>query len=139
MRFAVNRFKHDGYNKSGTNDADTTSLRAQYLIKPSDKVSVRFGVDYTKLGGVGNVDVASGEGELSFREPVPLVYGTSVLHANPHAWWAWYSDVYAGGLLVLSITAVIMVRGRNGLFGFGGALIVAGFLVPFLIYRLVVP
>lgn len=90
-------------------------------------------------GGVGNVDVATGEGELSFRESVPLLHETSVLHANPHAWWTWYSDVYAGGLLLLSLTAVVMVRGKKGLFGYGGLLILAGFVVPVAIYQLVTP
>ena len=53
LRIAGNSYKHDGYNRDGSMDADSLGVRAQYLIKPSDTLSVRFGVDYTKQGGVG--------------------------------------------------------------------------------------
>lgn len=53
IRLSAYRLKHDGYNLDGTNDADTTSGRAQFLIEPSDELSIRLGADYTKLGGVG--------------------------------------------------------------------------------------
>jgi iron complex outermembrane receptor protein len=54
MRFAFNRYKHAGYNKDGTNDADITGARLQYLVEPSERVSLRIGGDYTKVGGFGN-------------------------------------------------------------------------------------
>ncbi|MCC7463783.1 MAG: TonB-dependent receptor [Gammaproteobacteria bacterium] len=54
LRFAFSRNKHEGYNKDGTNDADVSGARLQFLTEPSDNVSIRIGADYTKIGGIGN-------------------------------------------------------------------------------------
>ncbi|MFO1400772.1 MAG: TonB-dependent receptor [Steroidobacteraceae bacterium] len=54
LRFAFSRYKHEGYNKDGTNDADISGARLQFLTQPSDRLSVRVGADYTKVGGMGN-------------------------------------------------------------------------------------
>lgn len=53
LRVAASLNKHDGYNKDGTNDADSQAVRLQYLFRPSEAFSLRIGADYTKLGGVG--------------------------------------------------------------------------------------
>ena len=43
----------DGYNRDGTDDLRRGSLRAQFLIEPSNDLSLRIGADYTHLGGRG--------------------------------------------------------------------------------------
>ncbi|WP_374528652.1 TonB-dependent receptor [Novosphingobium sp.] len=53
LRLGVTRQSHDGYNRDGTDDLDRTGLRAQFLIKPSDTVSIRLAADYTKIKGRG--------------------------------------------------------------------------------------
>lgn len=53
LRIAGTRLEHDGYNRDGTDDEDTKSLRAQYLVEPSADLTLRLGADYTKVGGKG--------------------------------------------------------------------------------------
>lgn len=53
LRVAANKVEHDGYNKDGTNDADKTGFRAQFLTEVNDQLTVRVGADYSDIGGVG--------------------------------------------------------------------------------------
>ncbi|OYW88496.1 MAG: TonB-dependent receptor, partial [Sphingobium sp. 32-64-5] len=53
LRIAGTRQIHDAYNRDGSDDLDRSGLRAQFLIEPSDVVSLRIGADWTKVGGVG--------------------------------------------------------------------------------------
>lgn len=53
LRIAGSYLEHDGYNKDGTDDAKRAGVRAQFLIEPTDDVSVRIGGDYTHIGGKG--------------------------------------------------------------------------------------
>lgn len=53
LRVAAVRQKHDGYNRDGSDDQDRYALRAQYLIEPTDNLSVRLAGDFTNVSGVG--------------------------------------------------------------------------------------
>jgi iron complex outermembrane receptor protein len=53
LRFAATRQVRDGFNRDGSDDLDRSGLRGQFLIEPSDDVSLRIGADWTKVGGVG--------------------------------------------------------------------------------------
>lgn len=53
LRLAGMRQVHDAYNRDGSDDLDRTGLRAQFLIEPSDTLSVRLGADFTRVQGVG--------------------------------------------------------------------------------------
>jgi len=44
---------HDGYNRDGTDDLSRSGFRAQFLIEPTDTVSVRIAGDWTGLTGKG--------------------------------------------------------------------------------------
>lgn len=45
--------------------------------------------------------------------------------------WTYVADAYAGGLLLLALTGIVMMPGRKGLLGRGGLLIVLGAAIPF--------
>ncbi|MGO4167667.1 TonB-dependent receptor [Novosphingobium sp. YAF33] len=53
LRVAATHQYHDGYNRDGSDDANRSGIRAQLLFEPTDKLSIRFGGDYTHVGGVG--------------------------------------------------------------------------------------
>lgn len=53
LRIAATRQVRDGFNRDGSDDLDRSGLRGQFLIEPSDDVSLRIGADWTKVGGVG--------------------------------------------------------------------------------------
>ena len=53
LRFAATHQEHDGYNRDGSDDQDVTGFRGQFLIEPSNAVTLRIGGDWTRLKGVG--------------------------------------------------------------------------------------
>jgi len=52
------------------------------------------------------------------------------LHYNPVKWWTWFSDLYAGALIALSITGIFLVRGKRGITGRGAWLTILGIIIP---------
>ncbi|MFM2371203.1 MAG: hypothetical protein RIS85_925 [Pseudomonadota bacterium] len=56
LRLSAIRQKHDAYNRDGSGDQDRYAFRGQYLIEPTDALSVRVAGDYTKVSGVGAGD-----------------------------------------------------------------------------------
>jgi hypothetical protein len=44
--------------------------------------------------------------------------------------WTYVADTYAGALLLLAISGMIMLPGRKGLFGRGGLLVLLGAAIP---------
>jgi iron complex outermembrane receptor protein len=88
LRFAFNRYKHEGYNKDGTNDADVAGARLQYLIEPSERVTFKIGADYTKIGGFGNGWSYAGvytPGSYTFvPSGLPVNEGTATPAANAY-------------------------------------------------------
>ncbi|GLT00918.1 hypothetical protein GCM10007897_23080 [Sphingobium jiangsuense] len=53
LRIAGTRQVRDGFNRDGSDDLDRSGLRAQFLIEPSDAVTLRLAADWTKVGGIG--------------------------------------------------------------------------------------
>jgi len=42
------------------------------------------------------------------------------LHYNPNKIWTWFSDVFAGALILFALTSLFMVKGKKGIMGRGG-------------------
>lgn len=60
LRVAGSHQQRDGFNDDGTSDLDATSVRAQLLVEPTDRISLRVGVDHTDIGGKGNTGALLG-------------------------------------------------------------------------------
>jgi len=60
------------------------------------------------------------------------------LHYNPNKIWMWFSDIFAGALILFSITSLFMLKGKKGIIGRGGIYMVLGIIIPilFLMYYL---
>ncbi|MCK5456296.1 MAG: PepSY-associated TM helix domain-containing protein [Melioribacteraceae bacterium] len=55
------------------------------------------------------------------------------LHLNtPKKLWTWISDIFAAALIILAITGLFMIKGKNGFKGRGKWLFVFGMLIPIL-------
>ena len=78
------------------------------------------------------VNTKTGVGAAEILNKRPLFYDVNFLHYNPSRWWMWFSDFYAVGLILLSITSFFMIRGRKGVWGRGGIYIVLGVIIPIL-------
>jgi len=61
----------------------------------------------------------------------PIFYHVNVLHKNSLKGWKWASDVFAVMLIVISITGLFILKGKNGfLSGRGKWLLLAGLVPP---------
>lgn len=76
-------------------------------------------------------DVLKGEAVVERVKDRAILRDVNFLHLNePKRLWTWVADAYAVLLLVLSITGLFVLRGRNGLVGRGKWFVAAGLLVP---------
>lgn len=78
------------------------------------------------------VNTKTGMGTTELLRKRALFYDVNFLHYNPSYWWMWFSDIYAGGLIIIAFSSFFMVRGRKGAWGRGGIYIAFGFLIPIL-------
>ena len=78
------------------------------------------------------MDINSGEGTAEYLVKRQVFYQSNYLHYNPNYWWMWFSDIFAGALILLAISSIFMVRGKKGAWGRGGIYIVLGIIIPVL-------
>ena len=65
-----------------------------------------------------------------------LFHVVNWLHYNPNSIWKWFSDIFAGGLIILAISGMFILRGKNGLKWRGTIIIAFGILVPIIFIAL---
>lgn len=78
------------------------------------------------------VDVLTGEAVLGSVKRRPIMGALSRLHYNPEKAWTVFSDIFAGALVLIIISGLIMLKGRHGLWGIGGIELLVGILLPLL-------
>lgn len=86
---------------------------------------------FLKGGSSLVVDVATGRAVYESVKPRPLVAPMVKLHFNPGSWWTVFADLFAVGLILITLTGILMLRGRQ-LWGRGGIELLAGILIPIL-------
>lgn len=89
-------------------------------------------------GGSAVFDLSTGSGQIETLRRRPVLYQVNFLHYNPSKWWTYFSDIYSGALILLAITGLFVLRGRNGITGRGAWLTLAGIIIPLIflfIYR----
>lgn len=87
---------------------------------------------FLKGGSSVVVNTTSGNGRAEFLKKRIVFYEANFLHYNPHKWWMWFSDAFAGALILFAITSFFMVKGKKGMRGRGGVYTALGFLIPLL-------
>lgn len=78
------------------------------------------------------VNTETGAGRAEFLRKRPIFYQVNYLHYNPNSWWTWFSDVFAGVLILLALSSMFMLKGKYGMLGRGGLLTLAGIIIPIL-------
>ncbi|MBK7703036.1 MAG: hypothetical protein IPI34_09190 [bacterium] len=81
----------------------------------------------------GTIDVNLVTGEVVRRGNVkrPLLYDFNFMHLNKgKAPWTGIADAYAAVLIILAVTGIFLVKGRKGLVGRGGVLMLLGIVLP---------
>lgn len=99
----------------------------QHYYPQSDQIKI-----FLAGGSSVIVNLETGKGQAEFLRKRALFYESNYLHYNPSNWWKWFSDAYAGALILFAITSFFMVRGKHGMIGYGGVYTLLGILIPLL-------
>ena len=81
-------------------------------------------------GGNIVIDINSGQGYIEKIQRRPILHAVNYLHYNPGRWWTLFSDIFAGGLILMSFTGLFILRGKNGITRRGAMLTTAGIILP---------
>ena len=82
-------------------------------------------------GGALTLNIRNGNGFLETVDRRPIFYEVNYLHYNHTKFlWTWFSDIFAGSMILLAITGLFVLQGKNGLKRRGVWFMVAGILVP---------
>ena len=80
------------------------------------------------------INLKTGEGEL---ETVALdgrcLYQVNRLHLSPRQAWLVFSDFFAVGLIIVSVTGLFVLKGKTGITGRGAIFATAGVLFPIIV------
>lgn len=88
LRIAASIAKRDGYNDDDTDDRDDQAVRVQWLVEPTEALSIRIGGDYTKVDAHGPGSHYSGHytpGNYQFV-PSGLSEDAGVKSPSANAW-----------------------------------------------------
>ena len=77
-------------------------------------------------------DTRSGEAVVDRLTRRPVWSALTKLHYNPGSWWTAFADIFGGGLILITLTGLVIVKGPKGLRGRGGVELAAGILLPLL-------
>ncbi len=77
-------------------------------------------------------DLGTGLGEYETVRRRPLLYHFNFLHLHPKGWWRLFADFFAGSLILMAVTGLLILSGRNGFTGRGKWLVGSGVLAPLL-------
>lgn len=81
-------------------------------------------------GGNVIVDLDSGNGYIEKIKRRPIFHAVNFLHYNPGKWWTLFSDIYCGALIILAISGLFILRGKNGITRRGAILTIFGIIFP---------
>ena len=87
---------------------------------------------FLKGGSSIMVNIKNGKGYAEYLKRRPIFYEVNYLHYNPNKIWMWFSDIFAGALILFAITSFFMVKGKKGITGRGGIYTALGILIPLL-------
>ncbi|MBI5474682.1 MAG: PepSY-associated TM helix domain-containing protein [Ignavibacteriae bacterium] len=77
------------------------------------------------------VDVPTGKVLIERVHHRPVLYEMNQLHLNtPKGAWTYIADLYAGSLIIIAITGLFVLKGRNGISGRGWWLTLIGIVIP---------
>jgi len=83
-------------------------------------------------GGVGVYNSSNGTLYYETHTRRPLIFWINRLHYNKVKGWTPVADFYAGALILLAISGLIIVKGKKGIAGSGKWYLIVGILIPIL-------
>jgi hypothetical protein len=83
-------------------------------------------------GGSIRINTITGQGVIEKLSKRPIFYQINFLHYNPGVWWKYFSDIYCVALILVTITGLFIIKGRNGITQRGAILTIIGIILPLL-------
>jgi hypothetical protein len=87
---------------------------------------------FLKGGSNLEVNVKSGDAVYESVTRRWIIGSMARLHYNPGKWWTYFADAFAVGLILITLTGLIMLKGNKGILGRGGIELLVGVLIPLL-------
>ena len=87
---------------------------------------------FLKGGSSLKVNLTNGKALYEQVRKRPVISQFNWLHYNPHKWWTIFSDIFAFSLILITLTGLVMTRGKNSVWGRGGILLIIGIIIPLL-------
>lgn len=81
-------------------------------------------------GGFVQINTKTGEGVVEKISKRPLFFQLNFLHYNPGIWWKWFSDIFCVCLILVTITGLFIIKGKNGITRRGAILTGIGIILP---------
>ena len=91
---------------------------------------------FLKGGSSVVVNTQTGEAVYESLQKRWLLSDMVKLHYNPGRWWTTFSDIFAVCLILITLTGLVMVKGKKGFVGRGGILFIIGIAIPILFLML---
>jgi uncharacterized protein len=83
-------------------------------------------------GGSVRINTKTSEGFIEKISKRPMFYQINFLHYNPGRWWKYFSDIFCLALILVTVTGLFIVKGRNGITRRGAILTAIGIILPLL-------
>jgi hypothetical protein len=83
-------------------------------------------------GGFIQINASTGKGIVDRISKRPLFFQINLLHYNPGKWWKYFSDIFCVSLILVAVTGLFIVKGKNGITRRGAILTAIGIILPLL-------
>ncbi|MFP4555621.1 MAG: PepSY-associated TM helix domain-containing protein, partial [Bacteroidales bacterium] len=81
--------------------------------------------------GTITINTNDGSGVIEKTKRRPIFKELNFLHYNtPRKWWTAFSDLFAVSLIIITITGLFIIKGKNGITRRGAVLTLAGLILP---------
>lgn len=116
-----------------------TLLISEIELNYSPKSVISRGQDTYRIfldlgkGNTGSIDVNAKDKtfNLQTQKQRPFFKTLNLMHRNnAKQLWTWISDIFAFGLIILSITGLIIMRGKYGFKRYGIWIVATGLIIP---------
>ena len=86
------------------------------------------------LKGGSNLFINTNTNEAVYEKITKRHFFSAItgLHYNPGRWWTYFADFFGIGLIIITFSGIIMIKGPKGLWGRGGIELIIGFTIPLL-------
>ncbi len=124
---SINSNEEEGIKEILQQIDEEDSYRKHYF--PSDNEIKIFLQD----GGSIMVNLKNGNSFYEELKKRPIFFEFNFLHYNPGTVWKWFSDIFSVALIVLGISGLFILKGKNGIKRRGAWLTIAGIIIPLIL------